>query len=174
MKADELVHIGKITRTFGSKGEILIQFEVIEAGRLRKPEVFFVKIGEDLVPFFIEQFRVNPKNQVVVKFLDVDQDNEISPLLGRDVYIQPSSLPKSSSKRDTLFDLSGFSVSDLHYGEIGKIISILDLPQHSLLSVEKDGKEILIPVAEEIILKVDRKNKIIYTDVPEGLLDLNT
>jgi len=42
----------------------------------------------------------------------------------------------------------------------------------SLFEINRNGKEILIPVNDHFILKVDRTSKIIYLDVPEGLIEL--
>ena len=172
MKKDELFQAGKIVRTFGSKGELVVQFDDVSPEIYNKLESVFIKINENLVPFFIESTQIRVKNQAIVKFLDVTSSEEIASLLGCSIYLQASILPKSRGHKSYEFDISGFSVHDTHHGDIGKITSILDLPQHSLLVIDFEGKEILIPIAEEIIIKIDKKNKVVYTDTPEGLVEL--
>jgi 16S rRNA processing protein RimM len=62
-------------------------------------------------------------------------------------------------------------MEDITYGHIGIIKAINDTTAQALFEVEKDGKEILIPVNDEFIVKVDRK-KTIIVNTPEGLIDL--
>jgi 16S rRNA processing protein RimM len=57
-------------------------------------------------------------------------------------------------------------------GEIGQIETVLEYPNQNVFQVFKDKKEILIPIRDEIIKKVDRKKKTITILAPEGLIDL--
>ena len=41
-----------------------------------------------------------------------------------------------------------------------------------MFEIEKDGKDILIPVNDQFIVKVDRIKKTIIVDTPEGLINL--
>ena len=52
------------------------------------------------------------------------------------------------------------------------IQSVNDSASQELFEVLKDGKELLIPISDDIIKKVDRKNKEIHVKTPEGLVDL--
>jgi 16S rRNA processing protein RimM len=49
---------------------------------------------------------------------------------------------------------------------------IVKLPGQDLLSVNKDGKEVLIPMVKQIIVSIDIKTKKIVVDPPEGLFDV--
>ena len=42
-----------------------------------------------------------------------------------------------------------------------------------LFSVDREGEELLIPVAPEVVRAVDHAARHIAVDIPEGLLDLN-
>jgi 16S rRNA processing protein RimM len=46
------------------------------------------------------------------------------------------------------------------------------LPGQDLLSVDKDGKEVLVPMVKQIIISIDVDQKRIVIDPPEGLLDV--
>ena len=69
-------------------------------------------------------------------------------------------------------EISGFKVIDQEKGEIGEIDTVIDLTSNPLLRIEFNEKEILIPIFEGLVLKVDRENKILYISAPEGLIDL--
>jgi 16S rRNA processing protein RimM len=61
---------------------------------------------------------------------------------------------------------------DSVHGHIGVIQSINDTTAQALFEVEKEDKQLLIPVNDDIITKVDRENKCIFVNTPEGLVDL--
>ena len=61
---------------------------------------------------------------------------------------------------------------DNQHGNIGKVEYVLDLPQQSLMQIVFGEKEILIPIVDEIVLKVDRRKKEIHILAPEGLIEI--
>jgi len=172
MKPDELFQLGKIVRTFGSKGEVMFQVNSETLASLKKLESVFVSINGNLVPFFIEQIQPRPKNQALVKFMDTDSTDDADLLAGCDIYIPTALLPKP--KKEQLYgnEIEGYSVTDARLGAIGTVRTILELPQQSLLAIDFNGKEILIPIVEEIIKKVDSRKKEISIEAPEGLIEL--
>ena len=40
-----------------------------------------------------------------------------------------------------------------------------------LFVIEKEGEELLLPAHEEFILDLDKKNRVLTVEIPEGLLD---
>jgi 16S rRNA processing protein RimM len=172
MNKDELFQLGKVVRTFGSKGEVVFQLTSEILTQIKKLESVFLNLNENLVPFFIEQMQSRPKNQLLVKLMDVDSDADATLLAGSEIYIPLAILPKSKQRQLSSSDVDGFLVIDSKLGETGTVLAVIDMPQQSLLSIGFNGKEILVPVVEEIIKKIDRKNKTIYIEAPEGLIDL--
>jgi 16S rRNA processing protein RimM len=172
MKKDELFLLGKIVRTFGSKGEVIIQFDAELLTLIKKLESVFLKLNENLVPFFIEYTHPRSRNQVLVKFMDDDNTDEAFSFTGCEVYIPSGLIPRQKRTKLFSFEIEGYRVIDVNHGETGIVSAILELPQQSLLSVDSNGKEILLPIVEDFIKEVDRRNRIIYTEAPEGLIEL--
>jgi 16S rRNA processing protein RimM len=81
-------------------------------------------------------------------------------------------LPKLKGNKFYFHEVSGFMVIDDVHGILGMISKVLELPNNPLFSIDHDGKEILIPIADEIIKKVDRRSRTIHIKAPEGLVDL--
>ncbi len=172
MKKDELFQLGKIVRTFGSKGEVVIQVDAELLSRIKKMESVYLKLNENLVPFFIELLQLRPKGQAMVKFLDVDSTEEASLLAGCDIFIPIALLPKQKGTHLFSVEIEGYTVIDANRGETGTVTSVLEMPQQSLLAIDFNGREILIPIVDEIIKKIDRKTKTVFIEAPEGLIDL--
>ena len=69
-------------------------------------------------------------------------------------------------------EIIGFKLIDETIGEIGAISDVLEYPTQAVIQVMKDGKEILIPIHDDIIQKVDKKAKTLTVKAPEGLIDM--
>lgn len=172
MNQDELFLMGKIVRTFGSKGEVVFQCNNEILSQIKKLESVFLKLNENLVPFFIEHLQRRPKGQALVKFLDVDQTEEASLLCGCEIFIPPESVPQPKGRAFFSKNILGYSVIDKLHGETGIVRDVIEMPQQSLLSIDCNGKEILVPVVDEFVRKIDHKNRILHIETPEGLIDL--
>lgn len=62
---------------------------------------------------------------------------------------------------------------DASKGPIGKVTGgVNDSTSQAILLVAQGDKEILIPITDAILTKVDRENKTVHIDAPEGLIDL--
>ena len=172
MKQDELFRLGKIVRTFGSQGEVVFQIESEIFDQIKKLESVFLNLNENLIPFFIERLERRSKNQALVKFMDINDSGESTKLAGCDFYIPVSILPKQKKAQINSIEIEGFKVIDLHHGETGIVKTILELPQQFLLAIEYNDKEILVPIVDEIVKKIDFKKKTIHIEAPEGLIEL--
>ena len=172
MKQDELFQLGKIVRTFGTKGEVIFQIDSEILSRIKKLESVYLKINENLVPFFIELLQPKAKGQAMVKFLDVDSTDDASLLAGCDIFIPIAMLPKQKGTQLFSVEIEGYTVIDATLGETGTVRTVLKMPQQALLAIDFNGKEILIPIVDEIVKNIDRKTKTIHIEAPEGLIEL--
>jgi len=55
---------------------------------------------------------------------------------------------------------------------VGAVTEIVKLPGQDLLSIERNGKEVLVPMVSAIIISIDVEKKKIVINPPEGLLDV--
>ena len=69
-------------------------------------------------------------------------------------------------------EIIGFIVQDENLGEIGPVLTIYDAGPQDLLAIEHKGREILLPINDETVKKVDRNKKQIFVNIPDGLLDI--
>lgn len=65
----------------------------------------------------------------------------------------------------------GFQVNDVRHGALGEIVDVDDATMNVLFVIEKEGGELLLPAHEEFILDLDKKNRVLTVEIPEGLLD---
>jgi len=169
MKKEECFFLGTISRKHGYKGEVNIKLDVNSSPEFKELSYLFIDLNGNLVPFFISSFRFKNKGFALVKFEDVNSDDEATSLLSKDTYLPLELLPKDENPYKGIIH---FSVRDLKHGNLGKIVSIRDNSAQQLFVIDHDGKEILIPIAEPFIHTIDKENKEIVLDTPDGLIDL--
>ena len=172
MQKEECFYLGKIVSKYSFKGEVLVKIDTDEPGIYENMESVFVSIGNNLVPFFIDKCRLHKSNLLRIDFEEVKTENDADRIMGSEIFLPLSFLPKLTGDKFYFHEVLGFTVIDSVHGDIGTIKSINDSTSQALFEIEKGDKELLIPVNDEIITKVHRESKTIFVTTPEGLVDL--
>lgn len=174
MKIEDCYQLGYITKTYGKKGEVVLLLEVDYPGEYEGMESVLIAVSEnreELVPFFIENISVS-ENKAYIRFEDLYSPEEARELVNKKVYLPLGNLPEPEEGQFYFHELIGFRLEDQKAGTLGKVQNIFNLPGQDVISMEYKGKEVLVPITEDTVLNIDRKAQIVYTNLPEGLLDV--
>ena len=172
MDLKDSIYIGQIAKLHGYKGGVSLFLDVTHPEEYMDMESFFIEIDGILTPFFVESFKLKNKGFAAVKFQGIDSEQEARSLLKKKVFIPESELRELDESNFYDHEVIGYEVEDIVKGEIGKVTAIADLKQNPLLVIEFKDKEILLPIFEGLIVKVDRKLKRLKVKAPDGLIDL--
>lgn len=172
MKKEECFYLGKIVSKFSFKGEVLIKLDTDEPETYLEMESVFVEYGNNLVPFFIEKSALHKSTLLRVKFEDVNSEEDADDLLKCDLYLPLDMLPELDDDQFYFHEIIGYKVEDLHYGPVGTLTAVNDNTSQVLFEIDHQGKQVLIPMNDQFLNRVDKKAKVIYVDTPEGLIDL--
>ncbi len=162
--------LGKITKPFGYKGQVIFFLDVDTPDNYSNLESVFVEVKGHLLPYFIKEIKING-NRATVTFEDISPDEALS-LVGCDLYLPLAMLPKLTGNRFYFHEVIGWTVVDSQKGDIGTIVSVMENPAQPIFQIMKNDIEILIPIIDPVIKKVDREKKTIFIDAPNGLIDL--
>jgi 16S rRNA processing protein RimM len=170
-KGDEtLVAVGRIVAAHGLRGELKVFPLTDSPERLPRMRSVFV-YGEEpgaSESFEIESVRTGG-DHVLVKLRGVDGRNAAESMRGRWLGIPQSerrSPPDNAFYPDQLIGLRAETADGV---PIGTVTGVLPYPAQALLSVDRNGSEVLIPMVKEIIKKVDIPSGIVVIDSIEGL-----
>ncbi|HKJ06811.1 MAG TPA: ribosome maturation factor RimM [Flavobacteriaceae bacterium] len=172
MRKDKCFYLGKIVRKHSFKGEVVAKLDTDEPELYKNLESIFVELNNNLVPFFMEKSLLQKGNQLRIKFEEVDTERDAEAIMSAGLYLPLEFLPKLTGNKFYFHEIIGFTIEDKNYGNIGVITAVNDTSAQPLFIVEANGKEIYIPMIDDFILKVDRDNKKIMVNTPEGLIDL--
>ena len=172
MRKEDCFYLGKIAKKFSFKGEVLIYLDTDEPELYENMESVFVEFNKNLVPFFIENSSLHKNDFLRVQFEDVDSEEEADSILNCDVYLPLSMLPKLEGNKFYFHEVIGFEIEDKRLGVFGKIVSINDTTAQPLFEVLNGEVEMLIPMIDQFLVKIDRENKKVVMDLPEGLVEM--
>jgi len=172
MQNNDFYYLGKILRTFGNKGQLMVQLEVDEPEKYLNLESVYLDIYGEQIPFFITSIELKTRNSAIFSFTDVHSGDEAEEYTGMEMFLPISRLPELTGNQFYYHEVEGFTVVDTRFGELGTIETILDLRQQALFQIRYGDKEILIPAVDGIILEINRERKIITIEAPEGLIDI--
>ena len=172
MRKEDCFYLGKIAKKFSYKGEVLIYLDTDEPELYENMESVFVEFNNHLVPFFITSSSLHKNDFLRTRFEDIDSEEEADKIMGCEVYLPLSMLPKLEGDKFYFHEVIGFDAEDERLGVIGTIVSINDSSAQPLFEIKRGDIEILVPMIDDFIVKVDRDNKKIIFNTPEGLVDL--
>lgn len=172
MRKEECFYLGKIAKKFSFKGEVLVYLDTDEPELYENMESVFVELNKNLVPFFIENSSLHKNDFLRVKFEDVDTEEDADAIMGCELYLPLSFLPKLEGNQFYYHEVIGFEVEDQRLGVVGKIVSINDSTAQPLFEVLNGNVEMLIPMIDQFLIKIDRDNKKVIMNLPEGLVEM--
>jgi len=173
MKKEDSFYLGKIVRKHSYKGEVVIKLDTDEPDLYQDLEVVFLELNGKLLPFFIEESLLQKGNQLRVRFEDFTTEADAERVLKKEVYLPLTMLPKLEGNKFYYHEIIDFDVIDENFGLVGKIKSVNDSTAQELLIVQNNkGKEILIPLIDAFLVKVDRDNKQFIVNTPKGLIEM--
>lgn len=170
MHKKDCFYLGKIVRKHSFRGEVVIKLDTDEPELYQNLESVFVLLGGNLIPFFIDESLLQKGNQLRVRFEDVDSEEDADNILGSGIYMPLTMLPKLAGNKFYFHEVIGFEVEDVNVGSVGIIDGINDSTAQALFEIKDGDTEILIPMIDEFIVKIDRDNKKVVVNTPEGLI----
>jgi 16S rRNA processing protein RimM len=169
MEHDGFVCIGKIVGVHGIEGAVKVSsfmeaernFKADDPIRLRRP-------GGRTETRQVAWMRPH-KRQLLLCLKGVENRTLAEPLIGSELFIEKTKLPKPEEGTYYWFDIIGLLVFSAGGVYVGRIESILPTGSNDVYVVRDGKKETLIPALASVIVSVDLAGKRMQVDLPEGL-----
>lgn len=172
MQIDDCYYLGYVKKQHGLDGEVSLYLDADDPTRYKKLGSVLLEVKGLLVPFFIDQISIK-QGQVIVRFTNTKTLADAEMLVGCAIYLPLEMLPPLTGKNAFYYhEIEGYEVFDTEKGLIGQVATVYDNPRQAIISIMAGSKEILVPVDDKIILEVDKKERKLHIQAPEGLIDL--
>ena len=169
----ETVRIGYFAKPHGIKGELSLVTDYDLFKDTTDPYVICEMDGI-LVPFFVDSFRYKGKSILLVKLAGIDNEISAKLFVNMEVFY-PADRVKTPSINDMdLKYLTGYMLEDKTLGFLGVITYVDETTINTLFNVDYQGKEVLVPFADELVVSIDHDRQRIVLSLPDGILDLIT
>lgn len=164
-------NIGKLAAVHGVKGHFVLSHSLGKKTTLKGLNVLFVEVKRDeMLPYFIEEVQIKSESESYVKLEGINTREEARPLVQKQVWMTEDMFQKFASKSAPI-SMLGFHIID-QGKDLGEILEVIEQPHQLLCRIDWNGKEALIPINEDFLLKVDARKKQVLVELPDGLMDI--
>jgi len=167
----EYFKIGKLVAVHGLTGELVLKHELGKKTSLKGLKNIFIEEKKDsFLPWFIESTKIKNEEEIFLKLDGVNTREAANKLTRKEVWLIEADFKKYAA-RSAPANLIGYTIIN-EKKPLGEILEVIEQPHQMLCRIEIKGKEVLIPLNESTIEKIDHKKKQVMVNLPEGLLDI--
>ena len=171
-QSPDLLLVGRIARAHGNKGQVIVNPETdFPQERFAEGTVMVVELSGRTSERRITSVRFH-QGRPIVGLDGVETMNDAEALAGAELKMPASALPPLPPGTYYRHDLIGCEVKDTAGRAIGRVSGVEGPLEQSRLVVASDRGELLIPMVDEICVKVDPAAKTIVVNPPDGLFEL--
>lgn len=163
------IKIGNLGRSVGKLGEIRMNFSGSQLEDMQQLEHIFLGLEGQKVPYFIEYIKDDGDN--LIKFDDIHHPEDANKLTNVEMFVSEAQANQIGFTQNVVTnELVGFTIANQYEEMCGEITRLVEYPQQSMAFILTPTGEKMIPMVEDWIMDIDPTKKIIYMELPSGLL----
>lgn len=159
---EEVISIGKITRTHGKRGEVqcLMSNEYWDNA---EADFLILSIDNILVPFRVLDWRGKGSDSLIFQLDHIADEQSAQVIIGSQAYMLKADLSEEDEALPTWQSLVGYHVQDLDQGPLGTITYVDETTINTLITL--DDKH-LIPIHEDFIIDIQTDKQQLVIRLP--------
>lgn len=173
---DNLVEVGKVVRTHGLDGDIIVDIQPKFVDSIIDAEFIFINVDSLPLPFEVNEDRTEEKvdGSVIMSLKLINSMESAKVYVNSRILLNGKDAIEADTGliEDTLIGYRLLNESDLY---IGTISEINDYSGNIVMSIDRGddrSEETLIPLVEEGLIDIDHEGKTLKITIAEGLLDM--
>lgn len=168
---EKYFRVGVISNTHGIKGEVKVYPTTEDIKRFDDLKDALIDTGKEFMDVHVTGVKYF-KNMVIVKFKEFDNINDVIPYKGKDLLVTRENAIQKNDGKYFIADLVGCDVITDTDEHLGVLTDVLQTGANDVYVVKMDnGKEVLLPVIEQCVLKKDIEKQVITVHLMKGLID---
>ncbi len=167
----EYFKIGKLVAVHGLRGELLLKHELGKKTSLKGLQIIFIEEKKNsFLPLFIESAKIKNEEEIYIKLEGINTREAAIKLGKKEIWVPEIDFKKFASKTAPA-SLLGYTIIN-NNEPLGEILELIEQPHQLLCRLEIKGKEVLIPLHEGSLKKVNHRKKEVLVELPDGLLEI--
>ncbi len=160
--AQQVISIGKITRTHGKRGEMqcLMSNEYWDNA---DASFLILKLDNILVPFRVLDWRGKGSDSLIFQLDHIEDEQQAQRLVGTEAFMLVTDMNPEDEVMPTWQSLVGYRVMDTDQGELGTVDQVDETTINTLITLS-DGR--LIPIHEDFIIDINAEDKLLTICLP--------
>ncbi len=146
--------MGRVTAPWGVKGAVKVQPFGSDSGNLCKFSAWWIGKPGELSEVAVAECRAHGA-YLVARFEGCNDPDKAGAYRGAEVAVRREDLPKPAEHEFYQADLIGLEVVNREGVRLGRVAGFFDGGAHEVMRVDHEGGQRLLPVAGEVIRKVD-------------------
>ena len=168
---NNLLEIGKIVNSHGLRGEVKVVPWMDYPEDFGKLSCVYIKQNKEYKKLTVSEVKFQ-KGNVIVKFSEYNDINEILQFKNSVLYADRSDLGELPEGVYYIVDLIGLKVYTESDEYVGEIADVFNAGASDIYDVKREGKKnLLLPVIDDVVKKVDIENGRVTVHIMEGLDD---
>ncbi len=162
--------IGKFVATFQVSGQLVLKHHLEKTALKGLESLFIEKQKDELLPYFIESAKAKNEEEIYIKLEGVNTKEFAQALVQKQVWLPEEEFHKYTGTSAPI-SMLGYHIIDEGV-DLGEIMEVIEQPHQMLCRIDLEGKEALIPIHQDTLKKIDKKNRQVPVELPDGLLDI--
>ena len=163
--------IGTIITKHGFNGSLILKVSGKYSNNLSILDFLFIEINKKHIPFKLDSIKTFKNKSYKIKFNEVNDDAYANQLISKSVFIKSNDYPDLKKETNIYSAIINFSAFN-NEAKIGEIININENLPQPVFEINYKSKTVMVPIHEDLIIKIDKENKNIFLRIPDGLLDI--
>ena len=170
IQREEVVRVGYFTKPHGIKGELSLvtDYDLFED---ESDSFLICEMDGILVPFYVESFRFKSNSVILVKLENVNDETSTKRFVNQEVFCPANRIKTPLNEDFTWKRFTGYVLEDKLQGVLGVITDVDETTINTLFRVDYRGKELLVPIADELVVSVDGKQRKLVVSLPDGIIE---
>jgi 16S rRNA processing protein RimM len=166
---DEWIEVGSVVKPHGVKGEVSAEFASDLGGVIGEATILRLTgvAGQELA-LEVERAR-DHKGRKIIKFGGVDSVDEAEALRGHSLWMTREQIGPLAEDRWFVQDVLGMEVLTEEGEQLGTLAEVMHTPANDVYVVRGNGREILLPVIDDVVLSVDLEAGTMVVRLMEGM-----
>ena len=167
----EYFKIGKLVAVYGLKGELLLKHELGKKTSLKGLQAIFIEERKNsFIPYFIAATKIKGNEEIYLQLEGINSREAAIKITQKEIWLPEVDFKKFAAKSAPA-SLLGYTIINSKE-PLGEILELIEQPHQLLCRLEIKGKEVLIPLHEETLKKINHNKKEVLVELPDGLLEI--